>query len=43
VLYDILSVGAQSYLALANEIIAHAVTAAPGDGDSAPHGNGRAL
>jgi chromosome partitioning protein len=38
VLYDILSVGAQSYLALANEIIAHAGTGSTSAGDSAPHG-----
>jgi chromosome partitioning protein len=37
VLYDILSVGAQSYLALANEIIAHGAPGAAG-GDSTPHG-----
>ena len=37
VLYDILSIGAQSYLALANEIIAHAGTGSTTAGDSAPH------
>jgi chromosome partitioning protein len=42
VLYDILSVGAQSYLSLANEIIAHGGGASRAAGDNAPHAMGRA-
>jgi chromosome partitioning protein len=43
VLYDILSIGAQSYLALANEIIAHSGKSTTADGDSAPHSGTRGV